>query len=55
MEKDANSYSPASLDIFDIHANVVAQYGQYVDSFLSIADDEIRQFVERQLFDERRL
>ncbi len=40
------------MSVFDLHASVVQDYRRYVQSFLSIADDRIRQFVERKLLDE---
>ena len=43
------------MDIFDIHDEVIDRYGEYVRSFLSIADDEIREFIRRDVFDDRAL
>jgi hypothetical protein len=43
------------MDIFDIHEKVVDRYQQYVRSFLAIADDDIRGFIARSIFDERAL
>ncbi|MBX5493896.1 MAG: DEAD/DEAH box helicase [Bryobacteraceae bacterium] len=40
------------MSIFDLHASVVQDYQRYVQSFLSIADDRIRQFVETKLLQE---
>jgi ATP-dependent helicase YprA (DUF1998 family) len=37
------------MSVFDLHADVVRDYQRYVQSFLSIADDRIRQFVETKL------
>lgn len=55
METTIPSQPQNGLDIFAIRNNVVEQFRQYVARFLAIADDEIRRFVETQLFDERRL
>jgi hypothetical protein len=35
-----------------LHSSVVRDYQRYVRSFLSIADDQIRQFVETKLLQE---
>lgn len=43
------------MDIFDIHEQVIDQYQQYARSFLAIADDDIRAFIEREIFDDRAL
>lgn len=43
------------MDIFSIHKDVIDRYQQYVESFLSIADDDIRRFVEREVFEKRAL
>jgi ATP-dependent helicase YprA (DUF1998 family) len=40
------------MSVFDLHAGVVRDYQHYVQSFLSIADDRIRQFVETKLLQE---
>lgn len=40
------------MSIFDFHASVLADYRQYVQSFLTISDDDIRDFVERKLLGE---
>ncbi|MBI3679040.1 MAG: DEAD/DEAH box helicase [Acidobacteria bacterium] len=40
------------MSVFDLHASVVRDYQRYVRSFLSIADDRIRQFVETKLLQE---
>ena len=40
------------MSIFDLHRNVVRDYQRYVQSFLSISDDRIRDYVEKQLVDE---
>ena len=37
------------MDIFDLCAHVVRQYGAYVRSFLAIADPRIREFVQEQI------
>jgi hypothetical protein len=43
------------MSIFDMHKAVIDDYRQYVQSFISIADPEIRRFVEQELTDSRRL
>ena len=43
------------MSIFDLHREVVADYERYVHSFLSIADDRIRDFVTHELSEEKRL
>lgn len=43
------------VDVFQLHRRVVDNYSTYVDSFLSIADDEIRDFVRHKLIEERAL
>lgn len=40
------------MSIFDLHSSVVADYENYVRSFLSIADDRIRNFVEKCLIED---
>ncbi len=43
------------MDIFDIHDEVLDRYGEYVQSFLSIADDDIRAFVAQEILGEHAL
>lgn len=40
------------MSVFDLHANLIRDYQRYVQSFLSIADDRIRQFVKTKLLEE---
>jgi len=40
------------MSVFDLHTDLVLDYQSYVQSFLSIADDRIRQFVETKLLQE---
>ena len=40
------------MSVFELHASVVRDYQRYVPSFLSIADDWLRQFVETKLLQE---
>lgn len=40
------------MSVFDLYANLIEDYRRYVQSFLSIADDRIRQFVETKLLEE---
>jgi hypothetical protein len=41
------------MNIFDIHDQVLTRYGDYVQSFLAIAYDDIPTFVTHKLVDER--
>lgn len=43
------------MSIFDLHQNLILDYEKYVQSFLSIADQSIRDFVEKKLLVERAL
>ena len=43
------------MDIFDIHDEVVDRYAEYVESFLTITDDRIQDFIRRGIFDDRAL
>jgi hypothetical protein len=43
------------MSICDLHSAVLADYHDFVRSFLSIADERARQFVEHALVDEARL
>ncbi|MBK9613666.1 DEAD/DEAH box helicase [Candidatus Amarobacter glycogenicus] len=43
------------MDIFDTHEKVLDRYGEYVQSFFSIADDDIRTFVNEKIMGERTL
>ena len=40
------------MSIFDLHASVLQDYQRYVQSFLSISDEAILEFVERKLLEE---
>ncbi len=42
-----------STSIFDLHAAVIDDYRQFVESFIHIADDRIRAAVERTIADQR--
>ncbi len=39
------------MDIFEIHRQIVGDYANYIRSFVSIADDELRKRVEQDLND----
>lgn len=39
------------MDIFELHGRIVRDYASYIRSFVSIADDELRQTVEKHLND----
>jgi len=43
------------MNIFDLHREVLADYRDFVRSFLVIADEKARQFVEKALEEEARL
>jgi len=43
------------MDIFDIHHEILERYGEYVQSFLAIADEDIRAFVAREVLEKRAL
>jgi Lhr-like helicase len=43
------------VSIFNLHAQVLADYRDFVRSFFTIADDGIREYVDRSLVDEARL
>jgi len=43
------------MDIFDIHDKVVQSYARHVDSFLTVEDEAIREFVRREVFEQRSL
>ncbi|WP_299645240.1 DEAD/DEAH box helicase, partial [uncultured Chloroflexus sp.] len=44
-----------STTIFDLHAAVLADYDNFVRSFIQIADPRAREFVDQQLGEEARL
>ena len=43
------------MSIFDIHSEVLSDYRDFVRSFLLIADDRAREFVNRALDEEAQL
>jgi ATP-dependent helicase YprA (DUF1998 family) len=43
------------MNIFDLHRDVLADYRDFVRSFLVIADEKARRFVDRALEEEARL
>jgi hypothetical protein len=43
------------MSIFDLHARVLADYRDFVRSFLVVADARVQQFVEQALDAEARL
>ena len=43
------------MSIFNLHANVLDDYRDFVRSFFSVADDRAREFIERELVQEGRL
>ena len=42
-----------TTSIFDLHAAVIDDYRQFVESFIHIADDRIRTMVEQTIADQR--
>jgi hypothetical protein len=43
------------MNIFDLHRDVLADYRDFVRSFLMIADEKARRFVDKALEEEARL
>jgi ATP-dependent helicase YprA (DUF1998 family) len=43
------------MSIFNLHANVLDDYRDFVRSFFTVADDRAREFIERELVAEARL
>ena len=43
------------MTIFDLHAQVLDDYRDFVRSFFIVADERARQFVEQALVEEARL
>jgi hypothetical protein len=43
------------MTIFDLHASVLADYRDFVRSFIAISDSRARAFVDRALLEEGRL
>ncbi len=43
------------MSIFDLSQSLIQDYARYVQSFLNIGDDSVRQFVEQQLVEEVKL
>jgi Lhr-like helicase len=43
------------MNVFDLHSKVLADYGDFVRSFFTIADDKAREYVDRALIEEARL
>jgi Lhr-like helicase len=44
-----------AMSIFELHERVLADYGDFVGSFVRIADERLREFVRQMLEEERRL
>ena len=38
-----------ALDVFQLRESVVGEYGKYVNSFINIHDDRVREFVEEEM------
>ena len=43
------------MNIFDLHASVVADYRDFVRSFFTVADERARAYVQRAIDEEARL
>jgi superfamily II DNA/RNA helicase len=43
------------MSIFNLHESVIKDYSKYIQSFFSIADERIRQFIEETLLERREL
>ncbi len=43
------------MSIFDLHANVIADYRNFVRAFITVADDRVRGFLDRAMDEEQRL
>jgi len=43
------------MSIFDLQQSVIDEYSKYVQSFLSIADERVRAFIEESLLKNRPL
>ncbi len=43
------------MNIFELHASVVADYRDFVRSFLTVADERARAYVQRAIDEEARL
>ena len=43
--------SLAGMDVFELHSNLISDYGNYARSFLRIGDDRIKECVEKEIED----
>ena len=43
------------MSIFDLQASVIADYQNYVRSYINVADERIREFLDRSLVEEQKL
>lgn len=43
------------MDIFNVHQKIVSEYSEYVQSFLNVADQEIKQFIQTEIIGNRTL
>src|SRR5437667_190389 len=50
-----DSVGAISMSIFNLHANVLDDYRDFVRSFFTVADHRAREFIERELVEEARL
>ena len=43
------------MSIFNLHANVLGDYRDYVRPFFTVADERARDFIDRELVEQARL
>lgn len=43
------------MSIFEMHNLIIDEYSKYVQSFLSVADGRVREFIEKELLDQSTL
>ncbi len=43
------------MSVFALHSNVLADYGDFVRSFFSVADGRAREFIDCELVEQARL
>lgn len=43
------------MDVFNVHEKVISDYSEYVQSFLSVADEKAKAFINEKLIAERKL
>ena len=40
-----------TTNIFDLHADILSDYKQFVSSFINISDEQIKTVVEKELYE----